>query len=303
MKLIAAIIMQAAVGASSPLYSEPDAHVLENIPFRYAAAHIITVPVKVCGEDCTFVLDTGCGVNIVSDKLLQKFSCKVIGKHAGKRMSGQELVMDIYRLPSLQVGSCEQKDVPVASWNIEQLIGNAPELKDVQGFVSLDFFKNTPFTMDYQKQSMFIESPVTARQREENAVSVPVRIMQRGGVETSISMPISFTDGTKARAEVDTGSGNLILDIKYMKLFGIDPSSKDVKTVNGTDETKHAFVRYFTKLPVSVYPADEDQLYQLQPDVHFQKIIYDGLVGDSFLKRFTVTYDLPGKRIILKSQP
>jgi hypothetical protein len=26
----------------------------------------------------------------------------------------------------------------------------------------------------------------------------------------------------------------------------------------------------------------------------FQEIIYDGLVGDRFLRNFTVTYDLPG---------
>jgi hypothetical protein len=87
-----------------------------------------------------------------------------------------------------------------------------------------------------------------------------------------------------------------------MKLFGIDPSSKDVKTVNGTDETKHSYVRYFTQLPVSIFPGDADKLIQNQPNVHFQKIIYDGLVGDSFLKQFTVTYDLPGKRMILQSQ-
>jgi hypothetical protein len=302
MKITLAIILQGAIGSSLPLYSEPDVHTLEEIPFKYAAGHIITVPVKVCGEDCTFILDTGCGVNVVSERLVQKYSCKGLGKHSGKRMSGQQLTMDMFKLPSLQVGSNEQQDVPVASWKMEEILGDAPELKDVQGMVSLDFFKNTAFTMDYQNQAMFIESPVTVKKRAETGTSVPIRITQRSGVETSISLPISFTNGTKAIAEVDTGSGNLILDTKYMKLFGIDPSSKDVKTVNGTDETKHSYVRYFTQLPVSIFPGDADKLIQNQPNVHFQKIIYDGLVGDSFLKQFTVTYDLPGKRMILQSQ-
>jgi hypothetical protein len=30
----------------------------------------------------------------------------------------------------------------------------------------------------------------------------------------------------------------------------------------------------------------------------FQRIIYDGLVGDAFLRRFTVTYDLPRERVV-----
>ncbi len=34
------------------------------------------------------------------------------------------------------------------------------------------------------------------------------------------------------------------------------------------------------------------------PQVMFQKIIYDGLVGDRFLRNFTATYDLAAARMI-----
>jgi hypothetical protein len=37
------------------------------------------------------------------------------------------------------------------------------------------------------------------------------------------------------------------------------------------------------------------------PPVMFQEIIYDGLVGDSFLRNFTTTYDLPRSRMIFSS--
>ena len=37
---------------------------------------------------------------------------------------------------------------------------------------------------------------------------------------------------------------------------------------------------------------------QTDPEVMFQRIIYDGLVGDAFLRRFTVTYDLPRERVV-----
>ncbi|HYK34247.1 MAG TPA: hypothetical protein VEV63_19900 [Streptosporangiaceae bacterium] len=33
-------------------------------------------------------------------------------------------------------------------------------------------------------------------------------------------------------------------------------------------------------------------------DVMFQKIIYDGLIGDRFLRNFTTTYDLVNSRMI-----
>ena len=34
------------------------------------------------------------------------------------------------------------------------------------------------------------------------------------------------------------------------------------------------------------------------PRVMFQEIIYDGLIGDQFLRNFTTTYDLPNGRMI-----
>lgn len=293
--LIASLSMAFCLQLSA--YAEPE--YFDAVPFRYAAGHIITMPVQVCGEYCTFILDTGCGVNILSEKLIKKFSCKPIGKHSGKRMSGQELCMEMFRLPTLQVGTCVQKDVPVASWKVEQLIGDSPELKDVQGFVSLDFFKNNAFTLDYQKSVLYVENSESLKQRSADGITVPIGVNEKRGVETSISMPLSFSDGSKAKVEVDTGSGQLILDTKYMKIFGIDPRDKNVKTVSGTDETKHAYVRYFTQLPVDIMASDSARLSQKQPDVEFQKIIYDGLVGDKYLSQFTVTYDLPSKRMIL----
>ena len=38
---------------------------------------------------------------------------------------------------------------------------------------------------------------------------------------------------------------------------------------------------------------------QTDPEVIFQSIIHDGLVGDRFLRRFTVTFDIPGSSLVL----
>ena len=43
------------------------------------------------------------------------------------------------------------------------------------------------------------------------------------------------------------------------------------------------------------------QLAQRDPGVMFQKIIYDGLVGHSFLRNFAVTFDLPNERLIFST--
>jgi len=45
-------------------------------------------------------------------------------------------------------------------------------------------------------------------------------------------------------------------------------------------------------------PPSAPELAQHAPDVQFQRIIHDGLVGDAFLHRFAVTYDVAGAELI-----
>ena len=242
------------------------------IPIKYAAGHLLVIPAKVCGQDSLLILDTGCGVNVISTSLTEKYSCKVTGMHSGQRMSGQRLEMKIASLPSLKIGTLEQKRVPVAQWRLEEILGSEPAFKGVEGFVSLDFFKNTPFTIDYHQKKLFIENADTLQERMKVGTAVPVRVLRRNGVETSISMPMSFSNGESARAEVDTGSNALILNQRYMKSFGIKPDDKGVKTVKGKDETEHPYVRYFANLPGDVFPSTAHQYRQANSPVQFQEI-------------------------------
>jgi hypothetical protein len=104
-------------------------------------------------------------------------------------------------------------------------------------------------------------------------------------------------------AEIDAGSDQLILNQALAATAGADLTRPDVRKVEGQDETGHAFARYFTALRGDLSLAAAPQIRQADPDVMFQEIIYDGLVGDRFLRNFIVTYDLPRPRMIFASPP
>jgi hypothetical protein len=94
------------------------------------------------------------------------------------------------------------------------------------------------------------------------------------------------------------GSDSLILDERFAAEVGVDLESAEVRRAEGTDETGGAFTRHFTTLPGSIHPTGAPAVGQERPEVMFQRIVHDGLVGDSFLRRQAVTYDVADARIV-----
>ena len=94
------------------------------------------------------------------------------------------------------------------------------------------------------------------------------------------------------------GSDSLILDERLADAVGVDLHRDGVRQVQGQDETGHAYTRSFTRLEGSIRATGAPAVAQPDPEVMFQRIIYEGLVGDAFLRRFTVTYDLPRERVV-----
>jgi hypothetical protein len=90
----------------------------------------------------------------------------------------------------------------------------------------------------------------------------------------------------------------LILNERLADDAGIDLHGQEVRQVKAIDETGHEFVRPFTELSGTVQVSGAPSIRVTDPQVMLQKIIYDGLVGDQFLRNFTTTYDLVRSRMI-----
>lgn len=269
---------------------------LVEIPFSYFDQHFIVVPVKINDSIVgKFVLDTGIGVNLISKSICEKLKCKIKGHHTGKRMSGQEITVPMSDLKSLSFGSVTQTEVPVGVFDMDQLMPGA----NIDGFLSLGFFKDSAFTVNYKKETVTLESPSTLEKIRSSGAVVSIQV-DHEDVATCIHMPLILPNGTKIMAEVDTGSQSLILDEKLMQSLGIQVTAKDVRKTQGTDETGHAFNRYFTTLAGNTYLPDHPEMKIPSISVMFQKIIYDGLVGHFFLREFTVTYDLKHSQMIFR---
>ena len=275
--------MSASVGARS-------------VPFRYFH-HLLTVPVVADGtRETHFVLDTGIGLNLVSQALAVELGCAPTGEtYRGKRMSGQEVEVPLARLASLSFAGVEAQDVEVGIFDIGAL-GDG-----VEGFLSLTFFEQAPFTVDYRAGTVVVEDEASLAERRARGTAVPVRI-EDDGHALCVHLRLAVPGHPSLEVEIDTGSDTLILDERLAAEAGIALEGDGVRRVDGEDETGHSYTRLFTRLPGTIHPAEAPGLAQADPEVMVQRIIYDGLVGDAFLRRFAVTYDLPRAELVFEPQ-
>lgn len=251
----------------------------------------MTVPATVNGITGRFALDTGIGLTVVSSRLAETTGCEPAGAgFTGRRMSGQEVEVPLATARTARFGSIEHGELAVGVIDV----GEIP----VDGFLALGFFVASPFTFDYPNEEIVVETPSSLAERRAAGDAIELRL-ERDGPSLVAFMELTVPGERTVSVEVDTGSDTLILDERFAPGVGIDLENPAWRRMEGNDETGHAYVRTFAKLAGEIHPTYAPELVQTEPEVMFQRIIHDGLIGDAFLRRFAVTYDLDDCSMIL----
>lgn len=184
------------------------------------------------------------------------------------------------------------QNVPIGIFDMNAMAG----LDGVEGFLSLSYFRTTPVTIDYPAGFLILEDEASLARRAADGTQVTVHV-GCDGCSTDLLLGINLPGGRPITVEVDTGSDVLVLNETLAGAVGIDLQGESVRTVEGKDETGHEFARYFTTLSGDISVTDAPAIRASNPQVMFQKIIYDGLMGDRFLRNFATTYDLANSQM------
>lgn len=266
------------------------------VAFEYLK-HVLTVPVRAAGIQTRFILDTGIGLNLISEALAGRIGCQPDGStFTGQRMSGQAVTIPLGTLSSLDIGDHASRDVRVGIFDMHAMAG----LDQVEGFLSLTYFRSLPITIDYSAGLVILEDETSLSLRTKRGTSVAAQV-DDDGCSTRLLLPLELSSGRRITVEVDTGSEGVILDESLAADVGVDLHHQSVRTHEGTDETGQQFARYFAKVSGNISVMGAPHCRVIAPDVMFQKIIYGGLVGDRFLRSFTTTYDVANERMIFSS--
>lgn len=266
------------------------------VTFDYVGQSWMRVPARIAdGPATALMLDTGMGVTLLTPEACARAGCVREGTWSGKRMSGQEVALTLARVRSLTVAGLRRENVQVAIFESDEVIHRD---LGVEGIAGLDLFRDQPVTFDHRSMRVVLETPASLTERAAHGDRVPVRVAH-DGPSTEVYLPLELAPGSVAEMEVDSGSLHMILDDRFSRPLGIDPDGPGIERKDGKDETGQPYVRRYAKLPRAVHVAKLPTLeVPAATTVMFQKIIHDGLLGQEFLKRHVVTFDLAGAALI-----
>jgi hypothetical protein len=268
--------------------------VISAVPFEYVM-HALAVPVVVGDIETRFIFDTGGGLNLISEDLAGRVGCTNSGStFTGRRMSGQALTFPIGFVPTLELGGHHSEDVPFALFDLTAWVG----LEPIEGLISLTAFRTTPVTVDYPAGTLIVEDEASLTARADHGQPVSIDVERDGPYSTDIFLALNIPRGPSIKVSVDTGSDSLTLNATLAGQAGIDLHAPTTRKHDGRDETGNQFTRYFATLAGDISLTDAPSFRQANPEVMFQEIIYDGLIGDQFLRNFVTTYDLARNRMI-----
>ncbi|HEX7942784.1 MAG TPA: retropepsin-like aspartic protease [Gemmatimonadaceae bacterium] len=257
-----------------------------SVPLEIADGGYLYVHVRVADDvEAKLMLDTGAGINTLSDAIFEQLGDRVrdAGTHTGTRHNGERITGSVWTVPSLSLGALRKRDVVVGRF--------APPNAD--GLLSMDFFRDQPFTLDLRAGTLTLEPASHLREIASSAASIPIRLKPNGPFELDFFVQLCVGDSVTAEAEFDTGAGfnMLMLRPDYMRRLGIAP--------DGNPRGPMEYYVYSTFLPELHYCAAPSVRTSKQFVGFKEGLIYEGLVGHGAFRDRRLTIDIPGRQMLV----
>ncbi len=272
------------------------------MPFEYEGARVY-VPVEVSGRVHWFILDTGAQSTVIDDGLATSLGMRGhdtsattgAGSGAMRQSRGDDI--------AIRVGGrvLTLRRPPIAP--IDALLSRYTG-RHAPGILGSRFFIDVVVTLDFDEHVVTVRDSV---ERDDliGAASVPLEI--EGGVP-SVRATLRFAGHVAVNANllVDLGAkSTLLLAEPFIERAGLgDLQSSGVRSSLGSGvggETRYSFVR-LDGLDVGPDPRAhlDSAVVGLSIGGTIRQRAFDGLLGAEFLRRYHVTFDYRGRRLLLR---
>ncbi|MBV9927860.1 MAG: aspartyl protease family protein [Acidobacteria bacterium] len=232
------------------------------------------VHVTVKGKPGDFLLDTGGGVTLLTEEFSKDIPCKFWGRTTGYNMFGRKSEGPHCDNVEIKAGGAALTPVSVGKIDFgEQFPGD----KAPDGLLSLDAFDGKAVTLDQAAGTLTIETPASLARRTRPMKELPLRLSRECSARCLSAFVGVPTKEGMTWLILDSGAGGVSLISKdHAGIFGLDPDAKGQR------------LRYEAAPGV---PIDSP--------VVVTEMIMDGNLGQPFMSRYLMTFDLAAGRLWL----
>lgn len=268
------------------------------IPFELLPSGHLLVKTRVDGVTGSFIFDTGAGITLFTKDFFHKLThtAKEDGGYTGFRATGERMDIQLFKVREFEFGSFK-KAVEEVSWLDVNLGG-------IDGIISLKLLETQPFTIDFKRKVIVLETQQSLTTIRKTATSLPVQSEQSRNKSLTLFSYFKINDTLTLQLSLDSGAGKDIyrLNSRYMTALGVnEKDTAQVKKIEKHSEfnNQHVSAIYTTRLP-KIAAANSAAIQVTAIPVQFvEGLIYDGIMWINWLGS-RISFDLDHQVLLVQ---
>lgn len=268
------------------------------IPFQLLGSGHLLVKAKADGVEGNFIFDTGAGITVFTKTYFDKLKhvTPEDGGYTGFRATGERLDIDLFLVKDFEFGSIKKAQEEISYIDVN--------LGGIDGIISLKALESVPFTIDFEKKVLRIETSQALTNIRKKASIVPVQLEQSRNKSLTLFSYFKVNDTLNLQVSLDSGAGKDVfrLNSKYLQRLGVDVSDtlhvKKIEKKSEFDEkhVSHIYLTSLSKLTSAAAPSVNTTNFPVQ---FVDGLIYDGIIWINWLGS-KITFDLQQKVLLVQ---
>lgn len=243
------------------------------LKFEYFMDRFIIVTATVNGTHTgRYLLDTGGGLILLNQALADSIGLTPIGTFTGHSAQGTSFTATLATLESFAVGSQTMHNLSVGGFEIPK------DPRNIVGIIGGRFFEEFIITIDYPNRVIYFENEEPLRRRRQAGFITPVTIDRYRKWGLDFYLPILLNNKWVREYEVDTGRYSCMMKDDDLPLLMESIQSAQEQGITPT-------------IPLCLLDYPQIRV-DLSRNLKADQAIKDGLLGNSFLEHYIVTFNI-----------
>lgn len=258
---------------------------------------IIELKINNSDEPLRFVLDTGSGISVISDKTASKLKVKSVARGGFARGIGGDGKFEIVYgfLKSVSIGDVKIKSVPVY---IRKFHTNN---ENIDGYIGLALISKFLTTIDYGDLSFTLvkKDSVAKKRLNSDDLALPLRLTSSGFLSGEVQLegvqvPLNFI--------VDTGASISVISDEIAELTNISQLTKGetLRVIGAAGVTENVPSFLLPRVTFGKHTRESVNAIALDLDLINEASGFEqaGILGGNFLKNYRLTFDFDNSKVI-----